>query len=78
MSPRCLPAVPTWTTAKPLQGLSPSAALPSGTGATWGQLTVLCRLGMLGGGGGTPGTCARLLQHNVCNTPTRTAAGAEQ
>lgn len=51
---------------------------PLGTGATWGQLAVLCRLGMLGGGGGTPGTCARLLQHNVYNTPTRTAAGAEQ
>ena len=33
---------------------------------------------MLGGGGGTLGMCARLLQHKVCNTPTLTAAGAEQ
>lgn len=64
------------TTAKPLQDsvISPS----SGDRGHLGAAHSACRLGMLGGGGGTPGTCARLLQHNVCNTPTRTAAGAEQ
>ena len=59
------------TTAKPLRDsvVSPS---PRGRGPPGG------RLGMLGGGGGALGTCARLLQHNVCNTPARAAARAEQ